>query len=367
MRRWLGWVVVAVLVVGGIAVLSVYALGTSPVTPPLGPPTLDGGSPAGPDAGRAEDAAGDAGPAEPDGGTAFAPFPAGPLREGTVSFQIVILPVKKGLQRASEIVGRAARAHFPGLKVVSRKEAEVPAPGLAVYELKLEGLAYSELKLLGRDLSDDTQVALTRAKKALVLEFHLPVTPDLASLRKAHTVALAVAMPIQAVLYDAEAREYLSAREFDLRRIRGWGERYPQAPLQISIHAFATRAGQRSITHGMARLGLPDLTLVDHPPELAGAVATVLNLAAQHLLEAGALPEAGKLALRIDGLEEPKVREEMRRLMRGNARGQVAVAAGWLEPGERDPQNRILELYFDAQGQARRGQLEAVLRELFGP
>lgn len=364
MKRGLLWVLAAVLTVAGIAALSLYALETSPVTPPLGPPTVDGGAPEPEDGGAAPVPV----PVPMDAGTeaSWQPFPAGPLREKAVAFQIVILPVKKSLQRVEATVTRAAKAHYPGLKVVTRKDAEVPAPGVAATELKLEGLSYPEVKLLGRDLDHDTQVYLSRAQKALVLEFHLEPSAAFRELQQAYRVALAVAFPIQAVLYDGEAREYLSPREFEARRVNGWGDQLPQVPLQIAIHAFAGRDGHRSVTFGMSKLGLPDVLVDRHPPELAGPMATVINLVAQTLLEGGALASAGELTLDIERLQEPRVREEMKKLMRGNAKGATTVKVGFGEPGERDPQNRLLELRFPEGEAARRAELDRVIRELFG-
>lgn len=373
MKPALRWVLSSVVVLAAIAGLSLYALRTSPVTPPLGAPTTDGGTTGGVDAGEARPGVTGGGlvidsgtGGVVDGGTASAlqPFPAGELREREVAFQIAILPIRTSLRRPVDTVQKIAKREFPQLRIVTRPDKDTPAPSLYVSEAKVDGISFQEITLFGRDLDHNSRVLLTRAKKALVLEFHLSPDASFEDLRRAHAIAHAVAAPVSAAIFDGETREYFSPAEWKLRRVSSWGEKLPQLPLQISIQASATPGGQRSVTFGMAKFGLPDVLIPEHPAHLRGPLATVINLVVQTLLERGELAREGRLVVDVETLQEPTIREEMKKLMRGNAAGETELVVGLSAPSERDPQNRLMELSFgDDPGVAQ----ERTIRELFGP
>jgi len=362
MKPWLRWVLFALLVVGVIAAISLYALRTSPVTPPLGSPSLSPTGVAGADAGHPEamDAGLDAGSAR-----LLQPFPAGPLKEEEVAFQVALLTVKQPLRRPEATLRRVALREFPQLRIVTRAETEVAPPSVYVSEARLEGLSYAELTLFGRDLDQNTRIALTKTRRVLILEFHLKPGARFEEVRRAHQVAHALAATSDAALYDGETREYFSQREWRRRRIQSWGPKLPQVPLNISIQTRPVPGGQRTVTYGMAKFGLPDVLIDRHSAQSGKALATVVNLVCQTLLERSALAGEGRLALEVSTLEEPQVREEMLKLMRGNAAGQVEVPVGLTAPHDRDPQNRLLELAFNPVDPAP-GQ-EQVIRALFGP
>lgn len=361
MKPWLRWALFALLLVAVIAALSIYSLGTSPVTPPLVAPRVDAGVPS-------EDAPAVApsGPATDGGSTRLLqPYPAGPLREQEVAFQVALLTLKEPLRRPEAALRRLVQREFPQLKVVTRPEMEVAPPSVYVSEARLEGLSFNEVTLFGRDLDHNTRVALTKVRKVLILEFHLLPGSSFDQVRRAHRIAHALGAPARAVLFDGETREYFSLREWKQRRIDSWGPTLPLVPLNISIQTHPVPGGQRTVTYGMAKFGLPDVLIDRHPPENGRALATVVNLICQTLVERAALAGEGKLELAVATLEEPSVRQEMLGLMRGNAAGRVELPVGLSAPRDRDPQNRLLELAFDPADPSPAQQ--QVIRALFGP
>lgn len=366
------------LVFGGIGVaagvaLSLVALRDSPISAPRTGDAVPEQA-ALPGAGGAPAAIADAGeaPRTSQGITEiqlnFQPVPAEDLRDPETSFQLVLLPLQRSRVSPQERVTALARKVFPGLKVQRSDRPVTARPAVLVGELNAPGISAGELELFGRGLSAQQQSDLGRTIRATVLEFHLARERPLAQLRQVEALAAAVAEQAGAVLYDVETREYFSTRAWRERRVEGWSGDFPQVPTEIAIVTHPSAGERRSLTYGMAKFGLPDLVLPRHGTEegFSKAMATVLTLTAQLLVEKGRVDSAGQLRIRIDDVQHPGVRAELRAMKRGNARGETQLNLGVAKPMDNDPANRLLEVVF-APGEDGQRAMQQAISDLFGP
>lgn len=369
LTRWLVFIGVGALV--GVA-LSLFALRDGPVSAPRTGAAVPAPGDAAPDAGAAVVEAADAGERSSPGITEiqlnFQPVPAEDLRDPETTFQLVVLPVERRSGAAFDRVVASARKAFPGLRVQRADRPVTVRPALQVGEMNAPGIPAGELELFGRGLTSQQRLVLGRPMRATVLEVHLAKDQPLAQLRKVELLAVLAAEELRGVLYDVETREYFSPAAWRERRVEGWSGDLPQVPTEIAIVTHPSSGERRSLTYGMARFGLPDLVLPRHGSEetFAKAMATVLTLTAQLLVERGRVDAAGVMTLRIDDVQHPGVRAELRALQRGNAKGETQVNLGVAKPLENDPPNRLLELVF-APGADGDRAMQKVISELFGP
>ena len=359
MRPALRWWIVAAVVIAAAVALSLYAIRKSPVAPSQG--ERDAGANA---AGPAAE-----GPGAADAGAAplsFEPLPEGDLHDPEPSFQVVLLPLKKLTIDGISTARALAKTSFPGLRVQRGTTPVASRPALLVGEVNTPAISNEELQVFGRGLNDALRGQVAPARRSLVLEFHLEGAKVLPELRQSETLVRELAGAARAIIFDGETHEYFTLAAWEDRRIAAWTGELPQVPQHVLIEASAHGRAQGSVTFGMSRFGLPDFVAGDYPPALRGALATVLNLAAQTLVERGRVDSPGRLWLDIAHLQEPHVREAMQKLMRGNARGRAELLLGIAEVPQGDPHPRLIAVEL-GRGEAARGSLEAILRGLFGP
>ncbi len=113
------------------------------------------------------------------------------------------------------------------------------------------------LRYFGRGLSPEQAEALQKAPRVLALGFAHPAAQSTAGLRNAEEFVFELAQQENAIIWDVETREAFTPEAWQRSRLKTWDGGTPDVAEQIVIHAYDAGGSVRSISLGMARLGLP--------------------------------------------------------------------------------------------------------------
>jgi uncharacterized protein YegJ (DUF2314 family) len=230
---------------------------------------------------------------------------------------------------------------------------------------ELEPIDAELLRVFGRGLDAEEQKRLIGAHHATQLAFRAPFAQRHEVLLAVSRFAHQLAAEQGAFLWDAETREYFSARSWKEARVDSWSGGVPSVPAQITLHVYRDGEALRAISLGMAKLGLPDLVVEKVPHALADDMAWVINGVAQ-LMGEGLVPSAeGVLEVDLAKVKHAKVKSQLEARTEKGARRKAQLRALEARRDEGDPDNALLELSFPGSGplEARR---TAVLDALFG-
>jgi hypothetical protein len=157
------------------------------------------------------------------------------------------------------------------------------------------------LRYFGRGLGSEQVEALQKAPRVLALAFAHPASQSAAGLRSAEKLVLELAQQENAIIYDVETREAFTPDVWQRSRVETWEGGTPDVSKQIVIHAYNAGGSIRSISLGMARLGLPDLVVNDSVWSLNRPLGNTINALGQQLVERGRPDETGAMHLNIGG------------------------------------------------------------------
>ena len=230
---------------------------------------------------------------------------------------------------------------------------------------ELEPVEEQLLSVKGRGLDAAERQRLLGSRHATLLAFRLPFAQRNEVLLAATRFAHQLAAEQGAFLWDAETREYFSAKSWKEARLEGWSRGVPSVPAQITLHVYREGEALRIISLGMAKLGLPDLVMEQVSHSLADSMAWVVNGVAQ-LMGEGLMPSAeGVLEVDFTKVKDAQVKSRLEASTEKGARRKAQLRALVAQRDEGDPDNALLELSFPGSGplEVRRTQ---VLDALFG-
>ncbi|WP_230969948.1 DUF2314 domain-containing protein [Nitrogeniibacter aestuarii] len=305
-------------------------------------------------------------PGEPLPGSAWSP--------GRVGFVIALYhldaPESDPVAAARQLVASA----FPGVTVVDDIPESAEAPAAVRFDYIREDLAtrfappdMNFLRYFGRGLTREQGEALQQAPSALVMLFVHPAGEADSALRRAQTLAAALAAQGRVVIWDEATREAFSPAAWKEQRIDSWQGDIPDVIRQTTIHAYQSDDSFRAISLGMEKFGLPDLVLEETASSLTRPLGHALNGLAQRLVE-GARPDAaGAIVLDARGLKHDRVREVLLEEIQSDGAGKARI---WLREARRDdgdPQNALAAMTFSAtQDQEPRVAQRAFSTAFFG-
>jgi hypothetical protein len=214
----------------------------------------------------------------------------------------------------------ASRAPTPAQCL--RTRAQVLAPSLAlgrpgpaaatpayVTEARLEagqvvpGLRRAQLR--GFSPADTELVSQVRFATVLHLR---PEAPALTALEDAMRLVAACAARSGGLVADPSTGEIFTPRAFRERRVGTWERGLPSLPDQVVVAPVALPDGRVELrTAGLVKFGLPELAL-DAQGGVEPRLARVVGLAAQTLVEQGALDPAGLLSVDPLSLRHSRLR-----------------------------------------------------------
>ena len=116
-----------------------------------------------------------------------------------------------------------------------------------------------------------------------------------------------------------------------------------------NMHAYRDGKLIRVVTLGMSKFGYPDLVVNQVASGTTSAIGNLLNLAAQTIVEQGALAKASTLEVSLDKIGHPGAKAEQNTNIHATAKRWAAIPVAFVEPEEGDADNRLIELLFVPQ------------------
>jgi hypothetical protein len=246
-------------------------------------------------------------------------------------------------------VQETAKERLPAVTVLSGSGHAAP-PTALVLSPDVKDLPPPTLEMIrfdGRGFFPGQAEAVVASKGLVAIVLRLDDDPGLARLRATQQLALATARAGGGVIWDEATREVYAADEWQKVRVDGWEGDRPEVRRHIALHYDNSAAGgHRLTTHGMQKLGLPDLVLTNVLPNEIGSATRVLDGAAQLLAEGATLGPGGVLRFDLDAVQHQGARRAFESSA-GTAillSGPVTLVPVAPEPG--DPDNRIVAIRF---------------------
>lgn len=224
-----------------------------------------------------------------------------------------------------------------------------------------------QIRYFGRGLSPQQAEELQLAKLALVVEFRLPAAANYAGLRAADRLLAEVAEQTKGLIWDEETREIFTVAAWRERHIDSWQGDIPNVAKHTVIHAYQGDKLLRGITLGMAKFGLPDVLMNDFPRSNSAQAGDLIVALSQALVEGAVIGPRSNITLDLSQFKHIEVKKTQQTALADNARGtaQLYFTKGKREEG--DPQNRLLEFYFDHYpGPDRYARQTALFTTLYG-
>lgn len=294
--------------------------------------------------------------------------PAGSLRDDDVTVQFAVyLLQERGGDLAEQAVA-VARRHAPELRIAQSQDSP---PALPALHVGLPPIAeYSppdagNLRYTGRGLDDDLLLRVPRATGVVVLTVAAASEGAGGTHRALLQTVHELAIRWDGVLWDEATREVFSPHAWKETRLT-WRADPPRLSDHITMHAYRDGELIRIVTLGMGKFGLPDMVVNDVSSGDVRGIGNLINLATQTLHEQPAIAEAGRLPVSIDEIASASEREEQQSKTLDNAKRGVVLDVLVATPEEGDPENRLLEIFFAADGRAPQVGHNQVVSTLYG-
>lgn len=271
--------------------------------------------------------------------------------------------------------------HLPGASFMA-PDPDLPAPPtperpfLTYYRFARPfgnepGPGEGHLKSFGRGIGDPEKRQFASTGWSHYVLLRGKTDDAVSSYRKVCQLALEAAERVNGLLYDSETREYFSREEWRKRRLDNWSTNGVPNMIEHVVVSVAQPAPPspmlRSITHGMRKLGLPDLVVEGLPRSHSGTVSALLQLTAQAMAEQSEAPDPDDYSLNLKEVRDPQVREQTKSWFGENGSGRVRLSLYDGKPRQNDPDNQLLELAFDhGNGRTHAEKLSDMLSQAFG-
>lgn len=299
-------------------------------------------------------------------------FPAGAPVQDTIRFQYAIYYLPTSVKDPSAVLSATAEKLGFKLKAVSQIPKIVTA---AVYSARVEKNVRENyappdmrsLQYFAFGLSRTQAEALQNSQQALIINFSHPKAHVWNALHAANLLVETVARETNGLVWDDETRLIFSPDEWRKRRIESWSTPFPDVSKQTTIHAYKSNDYVRAITLGMAKFGLPDVTIQNVSWSSNRSVGNVINIFSQVMTEGAKFAKPGEYDLDLKAVKNASVREAQVSTLKSNA---LSVAYLTLKQGVNeagDPANRLIEITFDRYpGKDVHAKQNAMFSALFG-
>jgi hypothetical protein len=298
------------------------------------------------------------------------PWPSGELRTGITAAFVIHRPPGSSHAAVRALAGKGGDRYLPGFKRFERADVQ-RAPAGALFVI-LEGpndpVESRYLASFGRGLEPARAGWLGRRHPSTLLLVRAPAAQADAALRGLVTLVAELALKLDGAVDDPEARVIQSPRTFDedVRRY-GFEGGVPVVTHHITIHAYERDDGLlRSVSLGMAKLGLPDLVVNGHARRNGNQIGNLMNTVAQWMVEDGQVPRAGWIELDFQAIRARSVREPLLASLTKHAKGRASLSIAVAAREEGDADNALLELTFAGKPGTAGERQEAIVGELFG-
>ena len=223
------------------------------------------------------------------------------------------------------------------------------------------------LQYSGHGITPAQATALQKSTRALILDFAHPRTNVWIGLRNAARLVDEIATKTNGLVWDEETREIFTPEAWRQRRLAQSTQEIPRVSNQTAIHFYNTGHSLRSITLGMAKMGLPDLIVDDMSESSTNQIGNLINLVSQALAEGEPIPTSQQFRIVLAQIRNADMRDEMLKSLKANAAGDgcLTLIPGKWEQG--DPHNKLIQLTFEKYpGNDVSAKQERMLASFFG-
>jgi len=290
----------------------------------------------------------------------------------SISFQYAIYYLPVPTNDPLHVLGQVLAGEEGAPTLVNESQKRPDSPVVHAYPLEQVETKYpppdiKSLQYFGRGLTRDQAEQLQKSRLAFVMDFAHGRAHVWDGLRKANSIAEALARRTGGLLWDEATREVFTPDEWDRKRIQPWTNGIPDLSKHTTIHAYKSGEYVRAITLGMAKVGLPDVVVERFSWSLDRTMGHLINLFCQSMAEGAVIRTSGQYDLDIRTIQNKEVRDPQVSSLKSNATAvaQLVLREGNLEEG--DPKNRLIEITFDRYpGRDVHAKQEALLSSLFG-
>lgn len=280
-------------------------------------------------------------------------------------FAIYFLP--KAKEDPAKLARELVRTKYSHLALVE-SPADSRRPAVAILPTEIQKFAppsRTQLELFSRGLEPKDIEQVIGSKQALVFVFLAKGDDTWRVHREALELVGSVAERAGGVVWDEDTREMFSLARWRQRASIA-AEAFPDLSYFITVHGYRDDEDglARLVTLGMAKFGLPDISLENVPISSTTPANALVNLVCQTLFEANQRRPGPKLAVDVAGVKSPRFRKELGALP-GSSRVEISLASARPEPGDAD--NALYEIVFPAAGPGKKQEaIERLLATVLG-
>ncbi len=165
--------------------------------------------------------------------------------------------------------------------------------------------------------------------------------------------------------WDDDTRQAMSVEAWNELRLTEWQDGTPPVDKHMTMHMYEDQGAVRLVTLGMAKLGLPDLSIPAVIRNDSAVMGTLINATAQAMLEGATVGPDGALNVDLAALKNQGLREAAQaHVIEGS--GEATLTLTVAKPREGDAENRQWEISFPGSGDAYHQAQIALLEGMFG-
>lgn len=273
----------------------------------------------------------------------------------SIRFEYAVYLLPNHTIRPDAVAREFLAKRYPALKLVDQVPDD---PASTFVSVRIQGdvsrkyapPSLESLSYFGHGLSSEQARALRKSDEAIILQFAHPAAEVWSALYAANNLIEGLARQTGGLIWDEATREVFSAEAWHTRRLASWpdAKSVPLVSAQTAIHVYPNDSMLRAITLGMVKMGLPDVVVEDVPRSSENQVGDILNLFSQALAEGTAAHVGSQFKLDLSSIKNGAARDPQLHSMKRNAKGFgiLSLAAGRHDEG--DPDNRLIEIRFDA-------------------
>ncbi len=293
-----------------------------------------------------------------DAGTITAvPVPAGDLRRHA-RFDVALYHSKKPTKVVRTILPPSP------FKILEKPTGQVPTePVVVVADAELSAWPAPTLQQLAYNGPGLTEAEKTSLQEAVAVTPFVFVSPNAADLRAAMRVVSEVAGKTDALIWDDSTRLAFSRARWDERR-EAFDEGIPIASKHVTIHVYRDGNLFRVVTLGMAKFGLPDVSVDQVSGSDSETMGALVNAVCQTLVENPLVSAAGRVAIDIPALKAKRARDE--HVILAGAKGQGTVTLAFAKPKDGDADNRLVAIAFPGSADDLNKRQNALLQQIYG-
>jgi uncharacterized protein YegJ (DUF2314 family) len=295
------------------------------------------------------------------------PAPRGPLRSSVAMVGFCVYHLSA--QKQSPLALARALAKKAGFEPVDDPPKSAPTRRLVtVKSLPIAEMHPPDLRTLefrGRDLSPDERQRLQKAQSFTAVAFMSPGADALPAYRAALGVMRELAQLSDGFVEDEEQRQVMSPAAVG-KKLDAWNADVPDVRRHVSLDMYRDEELMRIVSLGMAKLGLPDVSVANVAVNDSEAMGNLVSIALQTMVENPTLARAGELDLSIAKLHLEGLRKAMRASQKPKGTGAATVYLAIAEPQKGDAENRQFEIVFPGPSATLQVRQNELLSRFFG-